>query len=165
MARSRYLIALGSNRPHGRHGRPQGVLDAAMIALVEHGIEITRVSPILSTPPLGPSFRRYANCAAIIETTLGPPELLALLKSIERSFGRRAGGQRWAARVLDLDIVLWDGGAFAAAELTIPHPLFRERLFVLGPAIAIAPNWRDPITGYTLRQLTARLTARRHLPR
>jgi len=165
VARSRYLLALGSNRPHGRYGRPQGVLDAAVIALVEQGIEMVRVSPILSTPPVGPSQRRYANGAAIIETTLRPLELLARLKTIERSFGRRSGGQRWAARVLDLDIVLWDDGAFAAPGLTIPHPLFRERLFVLQPAAAIAPDWRDPITGYTLRQLTARLTARRHLPR
>lgn len=165
MARSRYLIALGSNRPHGRHGRPRGVLDAAVIALVERGIDMLRVSPIITTPPLGPSHRRYANCAAIIETALGPPELLALLKNVESNFGRRSGGQRWSARVLDLDIVLWDGGTFADPELTIPHPLFRQRRFVLDPATAIAPDWRDPITGYTLRQLRARLTAQRHVPR
>ena len=120
---------------------------------------------MLTTAPVGPSQRRYANAAALIETRRKPEKLLKLFKRIERKFGRRGGGQRWSARVLDLDIVLWGGGAYAAPGLTIPHPSFRERTFVLGPAAAIAPRWRDPITGLTLRQLTARLTARRPLSR
>ena len=165
MARHRYLLALGSNRRHHRYGRPRDVIEAALVALVEEGVDVLRVGPILLTRPVGPSQRRYANSAAIVETGLEPDRLLALLKQIERNFGRRRGGQRWSARVLDLDIVLWDGGAFAGDDLTIPHPLFRERQFVLEPAVAIAPDWRDPITGLTLRHLTARLTAPRPLPR
>ena len=101
----------------------------------------------------------------MVATGREPEELLALLKRIERRFGRRAGGQRWTSRVLDLDIVLWGGGAYHAPDLTIPHPLFRERAFVLRPAARIAPDWRDPITGLTIRQLTARLTAPRPLSR
>lgn len=123
------------------------------------------VSPALLTDPVGPSIRRYANGAAVIETSLEPLALLTALKRIERAFGRRAGGQRWSARVLDLDVVLWSGGPFAAPGLTIPHPLFRERRFVLGPALAIAGQWRDPLTGLTLRQLHARLTRPRPLRR
>ncbi len=91
--------------------------------------------------------------------------LLALLKRIERAFGRRPGGRRWRARVLDLDLVLWSGGPYAAPGLTIPHPLFRERAFVLAPALAVAPAWRDPLTGATVRQLHARLTAPRAMPK
>jgi 2-amino-4-hydroxy-6-hydroxymethyldihydropteridine diphosphokinase len=67
--------------------------------------------------------------------------------------------------VLDLDVVLWSGGAYAAPTLTIPHPLFRTRAFVLSPAAAIASAWRDPVTGATLRQLHARLTGPRALPK
>ena len=115
---------------------------------------------MLLTDPIGPSIRRYANSAAVIESSLEPPALLALLKRIEREFGRRLGGQRWSARVLDLDLVLWSGGCFAAPNLTIPHPLFRERAFVLAPAAAVAAGWRDPVTGLTIRQLRARLTRR-----
>ena len=122
-------------------------------------------SPAMLTDPVGPSIRRYANAAAVIETSLEPLALLAALKRIERAFGRRAGGQRWSARVIDLDVVLWSGGPFAAPSLTIPHPLFRERRFVLGPALAIAGQWRDPLTGLTLRQLHARLTRPRPLRR
>ena len=160
-----YLIALGSNRRHHRFGRPRDVLAAALERLGAEGVRVIAAAPVLLTEPLGPSLRRYANSAAVIETRLDPPALLALLKRIEREFGRRAGGRRWTSRVLDLDIVLWSGGPFAAPGLTIPHPLFRARGFVLDPAASIAPRWRDPVTGLTVRQLRARLTRLRALPR
>jgi 2-amino-4-hydroxy-6-hydroxymethyldihydropteridine diphosphokinase len=161
----RYLIALGSNVRHIRHGWPKAVLTAALERLEAEGLKIIAAAPPIVTDPIGPSIRRYANSAALVETALAPPELLTLLKRIEREFGRRSGGQRWRARVLDLDIVLWSGGPYVDGTLTIPHPLFRERDFVLGPASTIAPHWRDPVTGLTLGQLHARLTGRRPLLR
>ncbi len=160
-----YLIALGSNRRHAHYGRPRDVLDAALVALTKEGVHVLRTGPVLQTDPIGPSLRRYANSAAVIRTDLAPDDLLTMLKSLERRFGRRSGGQRWTARVLDLDIILWDGGTYASRDLTIPHPLFRERDFVLRPAAPIAGQWKDPVTGFSLRQLTARLTAKRPLPR
>ena len=153
----RYLIALGSNVRHHRHGLPEAVLAAALTELTQRGLTVLRAAPILRSAAVGPSLRRYANGAALIETGLDPAALLAALKSIERGFGRRRGGQRWTSRVLDLDIVLWSGGPWASADLFVPHPLFRARQFVLKPAAAIAPDWRDPLTGLTLRQLAARL--------
>lgn len=116
------------------------------------------------TAPVGPSSRRYANGAVVVATDLPPQQALAALKRIEQHFGRRRG-QRWGARVLDLDIVLWSGGAWRSAGLVIPHPRFRERLFVLAPAAAIAPDWRDPVSGLSLRTLKARLTAPKPVPR
>ncbi|WEK45842.1 MAG: 2-amino-4-hydroxy-6-hydroxymethyldihydropteridine diphosphokinase [Candidatus Andeanibacterium colombiense] len=164
-AKHRYVIAFGSNRRHGTIGSPRKVLGAASVALHRAGIQTVRASRLIHTAPLGPSLRRYANAALLIETPLGPEELLELLKNAEHEFGRRSGGQRWTSRVLDLDIVLWSGGAYASDRLTIPHPRFRERPFVLGPANDVAPRWRDPLTGLTVRQLKARLTARRPLSR
>ncbi len=161
----RYLIALGSNKRHHRHGAPAGVLAAALDALAAQGIAVLAVAPVLQSAPLGPSRRRYANGAALIESDLDPEELLALLKSTERQFGRRSGGQRWASRVLDLDIVLWSGGAWSSPDLTVPHKSFRQRDFVLRPARALAPLWRDPITGLSLNHLYARLTQPRRLRR
>lgn len=108
--------------------------------------------------PIGPSLRRYANAVAVVRTALDPPDLLHCLKQIERRFGRRPGGQRWSARVLDLDIVLWDGGCWHSPGLTIPHAAFRERAFVLSPAISVAARWLDPRSGLSLRHLHARLT-------
>jgi 2-amino-4-hydroxy-6-hydroxymethyldihydropteridine diphosphokinase len=151
----RYLIALGSNQRHHLYGRPAEVIAAALEALEGEGLHVEQCSPVRPSRPLGPSRRTYANAAAVIATKLQPDALLECLQSIERSFGRRRG-QRWGQRVLDLDIVLWAGGAWSSPGLTVPHVAFRERDFVLRPAAAIAGKWRDPITGYTLRQLARR---------
>lgn len=141
------------------------MLRAALSRLAgEHELTLLARSRIHDTAPLGPSRRRYANAAALVETKLEPEAMLALLKRTERAFGRRRA-RRWAARVLDLDIVLWNGGCWVSRTLAIPHPAFRERIFVLAPAMEIAPFWRDPVSGLTLRQLTARLTGPRTLPR
>ena len=161
----RYLIALGSNQRHHRHGSPEQVLRAALAVLGAEAGVVLAAAPLIRSAPLGPSRRRYANGAALIESRLEPDELLDLLKTIEAEFGRRDTGQRWSARVLDLDIVLWSGGPWSSPGLTIPHREFRERSFVLRPALAIAPGWRDPLTGLSLRQLHSRLTRPRTIPR
>ena len=163
--RQRYLIALGSNKRHHRHGRPPQVLRAALRAMSDAGLTVEAVAPILASAPLGPSLRRYANSAALVAAELDPKELLGLLKAIEQDFGRRSGGQRWSSRVLDLDLVLWSGGPWSSPGLTIPHAAFRERDFVLIPALGVAARWRDPVTNLSLRHLTARLTRRRPMPR
>jgi 2-amino-4-hydroxy-6-hydroxymethyldihydropteridine diphosphokinase len=151
----RYLIALGSNVRHHRHGPPRQVLRAALETLEQAGIEVERRSRVIETAPHGPSLRRYANAAAVVASSLEPEAMLAVLKRIERRFGRRRG-RRWGARVLDLDIVLWKGGPWSSPGLTVPHVAFRHRRFVLLPAAEIAGSWRDPLSGLTLRQLAAR---------
>lgn len=136
-----YVIALGSNR-RGRHGSPREELHAALGAIGG----VRAVSRLRETPPLGPSRRRFANAVALVDSAEGPDALLRRLKAIERAFGRRRG-QRWGARVIDLDIVLWSGGCWHTPELTIPHPHYRTRRFVLGPMAEIVPGWRDPLSG------------------
>ena len=125
---------------------------------------VTARSPVFATPAMGAAQRRFANAALVLESELAPPSLLAALKRMERSFGRRRG-QRWGDRVLDGDIILWSGGAWRSDGLAIPHPAFRDRDFVLGPARRIAPGWRDPASGLTIAHLHARLTRPRPLPR
>jgi 2-amino-4-hydroxy-6-hydroxymethyldihydropteridine diphosphokinase len=132
------------------------VIRAAIAALGAAGLVVEEASRTLTSAPLGPSRRRYANAAVVAGTMDAPEAVLDRLQEIEHSFGRRRRGTRWGARVLDLDIVLWSGGPWASERLVIPHPEFRSRAFVLAPAAAIAAGWRDPVTGRTLRQLCAR---------
>jgi 2-amino-4-hydroxy-6-hydroxymethyldihydropteridine diphosphokinase len=136
-----------------RHGGPEGVLRGAVEALGELG-EVEQVSAIHRTPALGPAGRSFANAALVLATDIGPLELLAAIKRIERRFGRRPG-RRWGPRVLDLDIILWSQGSFRAPRLAIPHPEMARRDFVLRPLAEIAADWRDPLSGRTVRQLAA----------
>ena len=151
-----YAIGLGSNRRHVRFGDPRRVLLAALAALESDDIEPVDASPIVASAPIGPSRRRYANAVALVASPLGPSDMLDRLHGIEAAFGRRTG-QRWSARTLDLDILLWSGGAWSDGNLVIPHPAMADRAFVLGPLRAIAPEWRHPLSARTIRQLAARL--------
>ena len=154
MAKTSYAIALGSNR-RSRHGSPTETLRAALAAL-----NPVAVSKLRATPALGPAGRGFANAVAIVESKLEPDELLAELKALERAFGRRPG-RRWGPRVLDLDIILWSDGPWDGPGPIVPHPEFRNRAFVLTPLDELVPDWRDPVSGLTVRQLLARLTAPR----
>lgn len=158
MADFHYIIALGSNRSHGRHGSPARVIAAAMECL-----PVVAASKTHFSRPIGPSSRLYANAVALIETNLTPPHLLASLQQIEHDFGRRRT-RRWGARVLDLDIILWSGGIWSSNGLGIPHAHFRNRNFVLAPLVEIAHEWRDPLTHLTTRHLKARLDRSRPQP-
>ena len=149
------LIALGSNRRHGRHGRPEAVVAAAVAALAAAGLVVTARSRVHATAPLGPGGRRFANAAVAAESALPLPAVLRMLKTIERDFGRR-GGRRWGDRVLDLDIIGAEAIVLRAGCLQIPHPRLASRRFVLDPLLEIAPDWRHPLLHATTRQLRAR---------
>lgn len=155
-----YAIAIGSNRRHGRYGRPTGVVEAA-IARLDADFSLFDASSIILNKAVGGAGRDFANAVAIVESDLDPWAMLWLLKEIEHEFGRR-GGRRWGERVLDLDIAAWDGGVVQDRGLTIPHPRLAERDFVIGPLAAIAPEWR--IKGaQTARQMRSRLGKRASL--
>lgn len=145
------LVAIGSNRRHGRHGAPEGVVRAAIAALPC----VLAASPIIATAPLGPGTRRFANAVVALEWAGSLLALLAHLKALERSFGRRRG-QRWGDRVLDLDIIAAGSTVLVTRPLTVPHPQMARRRFVLDPLVSVAPGWRHPISGLSARQLRTR---------
>ena len=155
-----YAIAIGSNRRHIRHGPPTGVV-AAAIAALDAEFALFAVAPIIINPAIGGAGREFANSVALVETGLAPEAMLGAVKSIERGFGRRPG-RRWGTRVLDLDLVAWNGGRFTSRRLVIPHPRLASRDFVLGPLSAVAPGWRL-IGALTASHLAARLRKNRPL--
>ncbi|MBU6207285.1 MAG: 2-amino-4-hydroxy-6-hydroxymethyldihydropteridine diphosphokinase [Alphaproteobacteria bacterium] len=164
MISMRYGVALGSNQRHARFGCPCRIIDAAFRVLDKSPFRLIAASSIDTTLPVGPSQRRYANAAALIETALMPDDLLRSLQKLEAEFGRKRRGQRWRSRTLDLDILFWSEGVFVGQDLVIPHRDLRHRSFVLAPLTQIAPQWRDPLTGLSARQLSARLDRARSLP-
>jgi len=152
-----YAIGIGSNRRHGRFGRPAGVVEAA-IARLDQDFGLFDASPIVLNPALGQAGREFANAVALVESDLEPPAMLRQLKAIEREYGRRRG-RRWGCRVLDLDVVAWSGGKWRSRRLTVPHPALETRSFVIGPLAAIAPNW--PVRGALAARHLAHRLARR----
>lgn len=152
-----YAIAVGSNRSHGRHGRPAQVVNAA-IAELDRLFDLFSASPILLNPASGGAGRDFANAVALVESPLEPSAMLRAVKQLEYRFGRRPG-RRWAARVLDLDLLLWSGGQHRSPHLRIPHERLPERSFVLQPLLAVAPRWR--VSGAReVRHLAYRLARR-----
>ena len=155
------MIAIGSNRPHGRFGRPPQVVEAA-IARLDSEFGLFDASPILLNKAHGGAGRDFANAVALVESELKPPQMLRALKGIESDFGRRPG-RRWGARVLDLDIVDWSGGKWRSRELTVPHRAAARRPFVIEPLAGIAPGWQleAPVRARHLAHRLARSRPRR----
>ena len=143
------LLSLGSNL-----GDRHATLDGAWRILEKtKGIETVRLSPFYETEPVGgPAEQpKYINAAGIIRSTLPPLELLEILRKIEADFGR-VRTERWGARTLDIDILLYENHIVESQELTIPHEEMLHRLFVLEPANDIAADWIHPRTNKTIQE-------------
>lgn len=143
-------IALGSNL-----GDSPALLRSALAAMAAlPGTRLEGASPLYRSDPLGPGDQPdYLNMVAALETALPATELLRELQAIEDAHGRRRT-ERWAARSLDLDILLYGSEAIDTAELTVPHPRMAERNFVLYPLFDLAPDLVLPC-GNALQSLVA----------
>ena len=137
------LVALGANLPHPVHGVPRRTVEAAIAALEHEGVEIVARSRFYETAPVPASDQPwFVNAVVAVRTSLPPAALLALLHRIEAEFGR-VRGERDAPRLLDLDLIDYDG-IVCDGNLVLPHPRMHERLFVLLPLGDVAPHWRHP---------------------
>lgn len=140
-------IALGSNL-----GDREEYLRNAIAALTPTVGNI-RVSSFHETAPVGVGPQpTFLNAAAVGESALSARDLLRALLAIEQRYGRERPFPG-AARTLDLDLILYGDAVMQSPELTLPHPRFRERRFVLAPLAEIAPDWRDPVTGRNVEEL------------
>ena len=145
---SKTAIALGSNL-----GDSITILENSLTVINSTpGINLEAVSSWYRTKPIGLPQPDYLNGCAILNVRQTPEELLALLQAIELQFGR-VRNEKWGARTLDLDIILYDDLIINTSNLTIPHPRMHERAFVLVPLAQIAADWQEPRTGKAIAQL------------
>lgn len=152
----RVYLGLGANL-----GTPaQQIVDAFdRIAALPDTALLAR-SSLYRSDPVGPKGQPdYCNAAAIIDTALAPLALLDALHAIEHAAGRQRDGIRWAARLLDLDILHIDGMTLAEPRLTVPHPHLHERNWVLVPLAEIAPALDIPGLGPVSARAAAAGTA------
>ena len=140
----RAYLGLGANL-----GTPAQQIAAAFdqIAALPDTALLAR-SSLYRSDPVGPIGQPdYCNAAAMIDTGLTPLALLDALHAIEQAAGRQRDGVRWAARLLDLDILHIDGLSLTEPRLTVPHPHLHERNWVLVPLAEIAPALEIPGLG------------------
>lgn len=141
-------IALGSNL-----GKSIDTLENALKGLANiPGIDLIATSSWYQTKPIGPPQPDYINGCIVLQVQQNPEELLTILQAIELQFGRLRK-EKWGARTLDLDILLYEDLVINTPKLTIPHPNLTERAFVLVPLAEIAPNWIEPIGKKAIAQL------------
>jgi 2-amino-4-hydroxy-6-hydroxymethyldihydropteridine diphosphokinase len=130
----RAAVALGSNL-----GDREGTLDSALAAIAKLG-DVVAISGFHETAPVGgPEQGDFLNAVAVIDTALGPEQLLAELQRIEDDHGR-VRLERWGPRTLDLDLVVMEAVRRDTPELTVPHPRVTERRFVLVPLVEVWPD-------------------------
>ncbi len=141
-------IALGSNL-----GDSHAILEAAVETLSQtQGIDIEAISSWYKTKAVGPPQPDYLNGCVILQVKIIPQFLLGKLLEIETKFGR-IRKERWGARSLDLDLLLYDDLILDTPNLQIPHPRMRERAFVLVPLAEIAPDWIEPVSKRKIKEL------------
>lgn len=127
----RALLSVGSNL-----GDRRAHLRLAVDALPD----VVGVSPVYETDPVGgPSQGPYLNVVVELRTAIEPRELLRICHRIE-AMAERTRAERWGPRTLDIDIVWIDGTTSDDPHLTLPHPRWKERRFVLGPLRDLAPD-------------------------
>lgn len=144
-------IGIGSNL--GK--KKENYLEAlARIAKIPN-TKIIKESSLYESEPLGESKEWYVNGTIEIETEFKPEMLLKKCKNIERAMGRKKVRKRWGARIIDLDILLYDTLKVEKKNLKIPHPELHKRKFVLIPLSEIALQVIHPVLGATISELLA----------
>ena len=130
------FLGLGSNV-----GDMTAMLDRAVVGLAATpGISVLARSADYRTPPWGKTDQPwFLNGAVAIDTELDPHGLLDACLRIEQELGR-IREERWGPRLIDIDVLAYEGAAVNDARLVLPHRFVRERAFVLVPLAEIAPD-------------------------
>ncbi|MDR3061597.1 MAG: 2-amino-4-hydroxy-6-hydroxymethyldihydropteridine diphosphokinase [Dysgonamonadaceae bacterium] len=131
-------LSLGSNL-----GNKAENIDNAIEKIAEKAGTVSAISSVYETKPWGyESDNDFFNLAIRIETSLSPIQLLKITQEIEKEMGRteKSSGTGYQDRIIDIDLILYDNLVLNTPELTLPHPHFHERKFVLDPLKEINPH-------------------------
>jgi 2-amino-4-hydroxy-6-hydroxymethyldihydropteridine diphosphokinase len=139
-------LSLGSNQ-----GDREQLLNRAIRLIDERVGEVTRQSSFLETEPWGfQSDHKFLNAAVCCQTEKTPREVLLLTQQIERDLGRhkdvncKSPNRQYVDRPIDIDILLYDDWKVNEPDLKIPHPLMRQRDFVMIPLKEIMTKDTNP---------------------
>ena len=148
---NRALIGIGSNIGLAAENCEKA------IALIKKSISVTAQSSLYESEPVGKADQAwFVNAAIQVQTTLAPEELLQLLLNIEQEFGR-ARKEKWGPRIIDLDILDYEGLIMDSKVLILPHPEMTQRRFVLEPLSQIAGETVHPLKQKTILELLKEL--------
>jgi 2-amino-4-hydroxy-6-hydroxymethyldihydropteridine diphosphokinase len=154
------FLGIGGNLPSPTFGSPLAVMAATLRELPSFGILVRRHSRWYRSSAVPPSDQpTFINGVLDIHTSLDAEALLKALHDVEAKFGRVRSVPN-AARVLDLDLLAWGRMVVQSeAGLCLPHPRMHLRAFVLKPLAELAPGWRHPRLGLSVREMVAALPA------
>lgn len=141
------VLALGSNL--GDRARN---LDAAITKITDVVSIRGRSRRYETAPQYVENQPAFLNMAIIGETELAALDLLETVKNIEDELGR-VPSERFGPRLIDIDVIFYGDTIMDTPRLTLPHPRYSERAFVLQPILDICPGWPHPLTGKTAKQL------------
>ena len=152
-----YCLSLGSNLGDSLRTLRRA---AARLAATP-GVRITAHSGVYQSDPVDVparfANRQFLNAIILLETRLSPPELLARISAIEIGMGRRRGRLRNVPRTIDIDIVYAGRRKIATEVLTIPHPRWQQRRFVVQPLARLRPDLVLPGSDLPVRAILDRL--------
>ncbi|MES2386685.1 MAG: 2-amino-4-hydroxy-6-hydroxymethyldihydropteridine diphosphokinase [Bacteroidota bacterium] len=150
------LLLTGSNL-----GDRGANLNAAIAGLEAEGVKVLRQSSIHITAPWGKTDQPdFFNQALVCQTEFGPEELLKIIHKTEQAQGRLRL-EKWGARTLDIDILLFGSRIINLPHLIVPHPFLPDREFALAPAAEIAGNMLHPLIRKTVTVMLNELSSGR----
>lgn len=155
----RVYLGLGSNL-----GNKEQIIKKAIARIGERVGTIVTISSFYKTAPWGyQSVHTFCNAVIAVETELSPEEVLSAVQIIERELGskehRKSDGS-YVDRLIDIDLLDYNGLVLDTYALVLPHPYMHKRPFVMEPLAEIAPQWTHPVLGKTATEILAELKER-----
>lgn len=155
----RVYLGLGSNL-----GNKEQIIKKAIARIGERVGSIVTISSFYKTAPWGyQSVHTFCNAVIAVETELSPEEVLSAVQIIERELGskehRKSDGS-YVDRLIDIDLLDYNGLVLDTYALVLPHPYMHKRPFVMEPLAEIAPQWTHPVLGKTATEILAGLRSR-----